>query len=75
MTPQKTGLSAAIFFAAQPQKRISAAIPCAGRKTASHREPVGNRLFYAVRIRKYFSGETGSETEVSEPVSVLLHAW
>jgi hypothetical protein len=26
---QKTGLSAPIFFAALPQKRISAAIPCA----------------------------------------------
>jgi hypothetical protein len=25
--PQKTGLSAAIFFAASPQKRISASIP------------------------------------------------
>jgi hypothetical protein len=28
---QKTGLSAPIFFAAAPQKRISAAIPCAPR--------------------------------------------
>jgi hypothetical protein len=29
--PQKTGLSAPIFFAAMPQKRISAAIPCAAQ--------------------------------------------
>jgi hypothetical protein len=29
MTPRKTGLSAAIFFAASPQKRISAAIQAA----------------------------------------------